>query len=176
MRRHPRLLLLTCALLFAQGAFAVTLPAVVQTLLPGAREAGGGNFRYFGLLIYEAKLWIGGARFDAAAPFALGLRYARTIKGAKLAEESINQWRRIGYGSEEKYLEWGEQMRRVLPDVKPGDELVAVHVPERGAHFYFNGAPSGEVGDPAFARAFFAIWLDARTTEPALRRALIGEN
>ena len=170
-----RAALLLCLLACAHGAFAQSLPGATDKLMPGARESGGGSFRYFGLLIYEAKLWTSGVHLDEATPFALGIRYARNIKGAKLAEESVNQWQKMGYGSEEKYAAWGAHMQRVFPDVKPGDELVGVNLPGRGVLFYFNGAPSGEIGDVGFARAFFAIWLDARTSEPALRRALIGE-
>jgi hypothetical protein len=31
------------------------------------------------------------------------------------------------------------------------------------------------LADPQLARAFFAIWLDARTREPQLRARLLGE-
>jgi len=160
---------------------ALAAPAGAQRLPPelvalaGAREAGSGALRYFGLLVYEAKLWTTGPRFDAGAPHALGIRYARNIKGFKLAEESVSQWRRMRYGFEDQYESWEAQMRRIFLDVKPDDELVGVHQPGRGAQFYFNGRLAGEVADPAFARAFFAIWLDQRTTEPGLRRVLLGE-
>lgn len=43
------------------------------------------------------------------------------------------------------------------------------------AAFYHQGRLSGKVADPAFARAFFAIWLDARTRVPALRARLLGQ-
>lgn len=174
--RHPSALI-GCAFLL----FALVTPVSAQTLpreaaaVAGTREAGGGALRYFGLRVYDAKLWTAGPRFDAEAAFALGIRYARDIKGFKLAEESVNQWRRMRYGFEDRYEAWEAQMRRIFPDVKPDDELVGVHLPGRGAQFYFNGKAAGEVADAAFARAFFAIWLDQRTTEPALRRALIGE-
>jgi hypothetical protein len=159
----------------AMPARAPTLPAAAADVLPGAREVGGGAFRYLGLRIYDAKLWTAGARFDAEAPFALGIRYARNIRGLKLAEESVKQWRGMRYGFEDKYVAWEAEMRRIFPDVKPDDELVGVHLPGKGAQFYFNGKPAGEVADREFARAFFAIWLDERTTEPGLRRALIAE-
>lgn len=167
---------LLLALVLAMPLAAQTLPTEAARMLPGVREAGGGALRYFGLLVYDAKLWTAGGRFDAEAPFALGLRYARNIKGSKLAEESVNQWRHMRYGAEEKYQAWGAEMRRIFPDVKPADELVGVHLPGRGAQFFFNGAFAGAVADSAFARAFFAIWLDERTTEPGLRLALLGEN
>jgi hypothetical protein len=159
----------------AMPALAQTLPSAAADVLPGAREVGGGAFRYLGLRIYDAKLWTAGPRFDAEAPYALGIRYARKIKGLKLAEESVKQWRGMRYGFENKYEAWEAEMRRIFPDVKPDDELVGVYLPGKGAQFYFNGKPAGEVADRAFARAFFAIWLDERTTEPGLRRALIAE-
>jgi hypothetical protein len=161
-------------LALAMPAAAQTLPSAAAHILPGAREAGGGAFRYLGLRIYDAKLWTAGARFDAEAPYALGIRYARNIKGLKLAEESVKQWRGMRYGYEDRYEAWEAEMRRIFPDVKPDDELVGVHLPGKGAQFYFNGEPAGAVADSAFARAFFAIWLDERSTEPGLRRALIG--
>lgn len=159
-------------LVFAMPVPAQTFPAAG---LAAGREAGSGAFRYFGLLVYDARLWIVGAQFDPAAAFALGLRYARNIKGARLADESVSQWQRMGYGSDDKYPEWGAHMRRIFLDVKSGDELVGVNLAGKGVRFYFNGVPSGEIDDATFARVFFAIWLDARTTESALRRALIGE-
>jgi hypothetical protein len=39
--------------------------------------------------------------------------------------------------------------------------------------FLLNGRPLGEVRDPDFARVFFGIWLSPRTSEPALREALL---
>lgn len=65
-------------------------------------------------------------------------------------------------------------MARVLPDVKKGEHLTGVNRPGVGAEFYYQGRIVGTITDPAFAQAFFAIWLDARTREPGLRRSLIG--
>ena len=166
---------LACSLALAGPVGAQSLPAEAARMLPGAREAGSAAFRYFGLLVYDAKLWTAGERFDAGAPFALGIRYARSIKGLKLAQESVNQWRGMRYGYEERYEAWEAEMRRIFPDVAPEDELVGLYLPGTGARFYFNGKLTGEVADRAVARAFFAIWLDERSTEPGLRRALIAE-
>jgi hypothetical protein len=41
--------------------------------------------------------------------------------------------------------------------------------------FFRNGTPIGDIDDREFARAFFAIWLDPRTSEPELRKQLLGE-
>ena len=67
---------------------------------------------------------------------------------------------------------WGEAMARLFPDVKPGDHILGVYRPE-GAVFLFNGQALGEIAEAAFARQFFAIWLDPRTSAPELREALL---
>jgi hypothetical protein len=49
-----------------------------------------------------------------------------------------------------------------------------MHLPTRGAEFYHQGKLTGRIDDVEFAGAFFAIWLDERTREPALRARLLG--
>jgi hypothetical protein len=161
-------------LLHAAPAAAQSLPAPAQALLPDAHETGAGTLRYFGFLIYRAKLWAAGSRFDPESPFALGIRYARHVEGARLVRESVEQWRRMHYGLEERYQGWKNQLEHVLPDVKADDELVGLYRPGAGAQFYLNGKPTGEIADVELARAFFAIWLDPRTSQPDLRAALLG--
>ncbi len=65
-------------------------------------------------------------------------------------------------------------MRRVFPDVEPGDRLLGVHRPGEGVAFFYNGQLRGEIRDPEFARLFFGIWLSPRSSEPAMRQALLG--
>ena len=64
-------------------------------------------------------------------------------------------------------------MDRVFPDLKAGDRLVGVSVPGKGTHFYSQDRPLGVVADPEFSPAFFGIWLDEKTSEPALRNQLL---
>jgi hypothetical protein len=66
-------------------------------------------------------------------------------------------------------------MRALFPDVAAGDSLSGLYLPGRGARFFHNGEPLGEIDDAQFARAFFSIWLDPRTSAPDLRAALLGE-
>jgi hypothetical protein len=46
--------------------------------------------------------------------------------------------------------------------------------PGEAAVFWLNGRLRGEIRDAEFARRFFGIWLSPRTSEPALRSALLG--
>jgi hypothetical protein len=152
-------------------ALLASLTAQASTDLP---RLGEGTLRWFGFKVYEATLWAAGGRAEFTAPLRLELRYARALSGAAIAERSDEEIARLGFGTPEARARWLEAMRRLFPDVSAGDALTGEHLPERGARFYRNGAPLGEVADPEFSRAFFSIWLDPRTSAPALRASLLG--
>jgi len=65
-------------------------------------------------------------------------------------------------------------MTRTFPDVVQGDRITGVQRPAQSARFFLNGALRGELQDAEFAARFFGIWLGPQTSEPALRRALLG--
>ncbi len=157
----------------------VPAPAAVAEQLPGARLAGEGDLRWFGIRVYTAQLWVGrpGLRVDrlASAPFALELRYGTGLKGSAIAERSLQEMERMGYGDAQRRGRWLEAMKKLFPDVARGDRLTGVHEPGRGARFFLNDRPIGGVDDPEFASAFFAIWLDERTVAPALRESLLRQ-
>lgn len=163
------------------AAFANTdaVPPPIAQALPEPRIAGEGDLRWFGLRVYTAQLWVGrpGLRIDrlAAAPFALELRYATSLKGSAIAERSVQEIERMGYGDPARRTRWGDAMKRLFPDVARGDRLTGVHEPGRGARFFHNDRPLGAIEDVDFANAFFAIWLDERTVAPSLREALLKQ-
>jgi len=154
-------------------------PESIASQLPDARLAGEGDLRWFGLKVYTAQLWIGkpGLRLDrlAAVPFALDLRYATSLKGALIADRSVQEIERMGYGDPQRRGRWHDAMKRLFPDVAKGDRLTGVNDPGRGTRFFHNDRPLGTVDDPEFSAAFFAIWLDERTVAPSLREALVKQ-
>jgi len=174
--------LLTLAWLLPCASVAAQLPDPVRQHLadrigPVASELrtlGSGEMRWFGLSIYEASLWSTNGRFNDSEPFALSLRYARDIPGKRLVSTSIDELKRLGTRDEATLERWRQLLASVFPDVKRGETIVGVSLPERGALFFHQGRLSGEIADPEFARAFFAIWLDARTRAPDLRAQLLG--
>lgn len=162
--------------LLAAPAAAVELPAAACNLLQSCRMIGQGQLRWWGFHVYDAALWSSSGRWQAQAPYALDIRYARRVTGAQLAETSVDELRRLGIGDEAALARWGAAMRKLFPDVAPGSRLIGVHVPQRGALFYSATAYLGSIEDPEFARGFFAIWLDPRTQTPDLRAALLGRD
>jgi len=161
------------ALLLALGAVAMFgLPNLARAgseAVAGLQRWGRGEFRRFGFLVYEATLWAGDD--PHRPPLALRLDYKRNIDSQAIADASVKEMRRF-VGDEALLQQWGEQLRRIFPDVKPGDHIVGVYRPD-GVRFYQDDRLIGAIGTPGFAEAFFAIWLDARTSAPDLRMALL---
>jgi len=137
----------------------------------GFRRWGSGEFRRFGFLVYEATLWAAGDD-PLRPPLALKLTYKRNIAGKDIAAASVKEIRNLGIADETSLQRWGEQMGGLFPNVTPGDHILGLHLPE-GARFLFNDRLLGSIDDQAFARAFFAIWLDEKTSAPELRAALL---
>ncbi len=138
----------------------------------GLQRYGSGELRRFGFLIYEAQLWgVSNATNPVQPPMALQLTYKREIAGKKIVEASVDQMRALG-ANESQLDAWAAAMSGIFPDVKPGDQLVGIYRPG-SATFIYNNREIGEVRDPDFARLFFGIWLDPRTSEPRLREKLL---
>jgi len=172
-------------MVLALGAAATPAPSAsdpaqdspaAREVLPGARLAGQGRLTWWGLAVYDARLWVqpgfAAAQF-ADHPFALELNYLRELRGSAIAQRSIDEMRRAGEFTEQQGQQWRQALARVLPDVRAGDRILGVHAPGEGASFVVNGKPAGMIADPVFASLFFAIWLGPSTSQPALRAALL---
>jgi hypothetical protein len=129
--------------------------------------------RWFGFELYRARLWTPAEGWRADGAFALELRYAREIPARRLVQASLDEMARLGADTA-RLAHWRGELERVFPDVRSGEVIVGVHLPGRGAEFHHQGRLTGRVEDNDFARLFFAIWLDPRTREPALRERLLG--
>jgi hypothetical protein len=167
----------------------------------GWREASGtpvlvgeADARFWGFRLYHATLWSDRRPFDPARPFALELRYYRSISRDRIVSTSIDEIARLAAadrasagdapGSDSalpsgKMQQWRQRLLAAMVDVDDGDRLIGVYLPGRGVRFYLvrKGQAEqvlGEIDDDEFARAFFAIWLDSHTREPSLRAHLLG--
>jgi hypothetical protein len=169
MKRALHAWLLGFCLILAAGSAAAVLPG-------DWRVVGQGELRWFGFTLYAASLWAPEGRQPAAPPYALELRYARDIPAQRLVEASIEEMQRLGTADAQRLACWKTELERIFPDVRSGEVIIGLHLPEGGAAFYHQGRLTGRVEDAAFARAFFAIWLDPRTREPALRNNLLGRS
>lgn len=162
--------------LASQASAAGTAPAHVRKYVEPVRLAGQGKLTWFGFHVYDAQLYASQG-FDprnwANQPFVLELTYARKLEGKAIADASRDEMQRMNLGSAADQARWLEAMQRIFPNVDKGRRIAGVNVPGKGARFYVDGVFAGSVDEPAFAQAFFAIWLDERTRAPKLRESLL---
>ncbi|WP_194270562.1 chalcone isomerase family protein [Glaciimonas soli] len=147
-----------------------------QSELPQAKVVGSGDFHWFGLNIYSARLWSEQQPFKASAPFALELTYHRKINRQRLVKTSMDEIKRLSDKSlsAEKLQRWESELARGFTDVASGDQLIGVFIPAQGCRFYNQKGLIAEIDDPELAQAFFNIWLDKRSKDNQLRAQLLG--
>lgn len=170
--------------LFRSGLLALTLLATVASAnqpwgLPATTVIGSGTFRWFGLKLYDATLYAERDSFNgdnwSAVPLALELAYARSLDGDKIAVASVDEMKKLGVATPAQLRAWEVAMKQVFPNVTEGTRLTGIYQPGQATRFLLNGEPIGEIADPAFGPAFFAIWLNPATSAPKLRASLIGK-
>jgi hypothetical protein len=165
---------LSATMVFGQAA---GLPAPISAEVLDNKtltRRGEAVMRFFGLKVYDIRLWTPDRPHRDDEVFALELVYDLGLKGAEIAKRSADEMRKIGYTDETKLKRWTEAMTKIFPDVKQGDTLVGVSVPGKEARFYSREKFIAAVPDPEFAKAFFGIWLSEKTSEPRLRERLLG--
>ncbi len=126
--------------------------------------------------IYDSRLYSAdGSYTEGQRPLRLELQYLRDVEGSDLVEHTHNEWQHLQLRSESKAA-WLEQLARMWPDVRENDVL-AMEIGESGlSTFTLNGEALGSISDPEFGPSFLAIWLSPDTSQPGLRRTLIGMN
>jgi len=125
--------------------------------------------------LYKAELFGQTPSYQAdTSPIALKITYLRDIDKEDLIEATLDQWVHIGYENE-AIPDWATQLEQIWPDIQEGSQLT-IRVHRDGASdFYDATSKIGSMADSEFGKAFLAIWLSEKTSEPKLRTQLIGE-
>ena len=173
--RLALLALFAVSLATATALQAPALPQLAHDAAPGLKVQGGGEMTFFGLSIYNGYYWSVQRGYSLDHPFALDLQYQRRFDGRKIAERSVDEIEKLGFGTAAERKHWGDEMARIFPNVAKGDRLTGLFVPPGLVRYFHNGKPIGEIADPGFARAFFGIWFDPRTSRAEFRKKLLGE-
>ncbi len=166
-------LLITLSILFLYTHSARANQQIFDAI-PNASIVASATLSYAFWDIYQATLYAPKGQWSPNQPFALSIKYHQTIKGKKIAAESVKEIRKQGFTDEKKLAAWHSQMNAIFPNVKNGTILSAVYQPNQHTMFYHANQPIGTIKDPEFSKLFFDIWLSEKTSEPELRRILLG--
>ena len=173
MNRSPILSMILGGLFLVSTFCAGAMPAPLHKVKPELRPLGTSTLHWFGLHVYDIALFTQEADYTTSATAVLSIRYNISIKSQRLQETTLKEWRRMNKGEEDQRQIWIKQLDSIWTDVKPGDSLAAFKSTGGPTQFYLGDRLLGEISDPAFGPAFFAIWLDADCSQPKLRDDLL---
>lgn len=166
----PRVLLL---LLVLQSGYTVAGDYAAR--MESLKLVGEAEYSYMFWRAYDIALFDDSDHFDGEKPpYALRLKYMRDFSGASIADQSSKLIRKQGMDDEIRLAGWHAQMDQIFPDVESGDTLSGLYSENKETIFFYNGEAIGRIQDPLFGQYFFGIWLGENTTEPKLRKQLIG--
>ena len=137
-------------------------------------QVGSGRLTWLGMTVYQATLFAPQGEYRDDAVHAIRIDYRFSFDRRQLALRSLQEMERI-FGQRNDREQVVKQLESVFCDVTKGDRILGIHRPGHGAEFLCNGELQGRITDPDLARELFALWLDPRTSEPALRNRLLGQ-
>jgi hypothetical protein len=142
----------------------------VSSALPGAELRGEATLRFFGLPLYQARLYTpGGKALDWQEDLALELTYLRRLSETDLVTSTLRELSRTGASLPVK-----DQLEQCYDDVGKGDRYLAVSNGPDEVLFWRNDRRMCALSHPRIKYRFMAIFLGDNTRSPAFTRKLRG--
>jgi len=162
-----------------RGAVYQSLAALEQ--LPndfsqlGYTEVGKAKFTFLFWDIYKSTLFTKTGRYDdmASADLIYKIEYLKDITAKELIKRTVEQWQHLKV-EESQYQPFVPLLKAIWPDIKSGDSLT-LYRSETASVFYFNNKKIGIIESNQFGKLFVDIWLSPNTSEPELRKTLLGQ-
>jgi chalcone isomerase-like protein len=174
-----RLAAVILMLIFAPFAIAAPpathrpLPSQVLSSAPEIHPFGKGRHSLWGIPMYDATLWIVGPHWSEATPHALDIEPSRAVSADLLVKGAIVEMRNLKVGDENQLRTWQAEMKRIIPNLKPGDQVVIFCTDTNRTLGYLNDSNIGEVDDPSFCPAVMSVWLHPQTKHQSMRKSLL---
>lgn len=162
------------AMNFSFAAHAQVSSLTLKQHVDTPKEVGKARLKFVFWNVYDATLIAPNGSYEQQKPFALALEYLRDFEGEEIASRSIDEMRKLGMKDEVKLAKWYQEMQALFPNVKEGEIITGVVDSAHVSHFYLDDKVLGKVHDKEFSTWFFNIWLSEDTSEPKMRRQLLG--
>jgi len=143
----------------------------------GLFKSGEGSLKRFGIPIYTAQLWIGR---DVAQeelydqPVMLRIAYDWNVSRDRFLQATRQEWKRLDGELDSREKEWLDELAGIYPDIKSGEKLSSLVIPDSGTRFYLDDNEIGRIDDADFGQSFLAIWLDENTRDTRMRAGLLS--
>ena len=169
---HSLFIYLFSLLLLASSTSFARDFSYLNSVIKNPALQGSGALTFWGFHVYDAKLLRGSS--STSPDFALDIQYQKSFSGSSIANRTSEEMVKLGINQMQANV-WAQELNTFLPNIQSGQSLTAAYRPNEGTIFFFEGKMIAQVPGRSFAKAFFGIWLDAKTSEPKLRSALLGQ-
>ena len=126
--------------------------------------------------LYKSKLLTTSGKYpikNETEKLIYEIHYLADISRDDLIKRTVEQWQHIGVMTKH-YQVYLPELKSIWPDVNEGDTL-SLLIDEVRSVFYFNQKYIGAIDKPQFGQIFLDIWLSENTSQPKLRKELLGE-
>lgn len=173
MRKMMVVFSVIAALMFSSFP-AAAKPSEFQGVFQSSEPYGRSSLTWLFLKAYDVYLWTDAPAWSMDTTFALTIRYNMSFSSEEIVERTLSEMKKVAPGLSDRQLaQFAAPLARVLPAVKSGDRISALHIPGRPVQFFLNGQGTGQMEAEEFAGAFFGIWLSPRSSEPGIREDLL---
>ncbi len=173
------------ALFVAAAALAFTVDGVKipdtvtvegKTLkLNGAGVRKKAIFRvYIASLYLEAPSKDGTAIVASSEMKSIRLHMVRNVEGSKISGAIVEGFENNSKDAMPKLKPRLDQLAKMIPDVKDGDEIALTWIPDKGTQVEVRGTNAGMIEGRDFADALFAVWLGPNPVQDDLKQALLA--
>lgn len=163
-----------------------------STLVSSLKKLGEGQMKILFWKVYKAEFYSSSSPYNSQSyPKALKLTYQRDIEKQEFVSATQGEWVKLNSHNDERVISqeqedrWLTQLNDIFPNIKEGDVILFILNKELQSNFYLetiSGSKDkssvhqllGTINTPTFGDYFLSIWLSENTSEPKLRKQLIG--
>lgn len=145
-------------------------------------QVGNAKFSVLFWDIYHSKLYTPSGNYlvednsDKLAierPLLFEIEYLKDISSKDLISRTVEQWQHLNI-KKNTFATYLPQLKAIWPNITSGDSL-ALLIENNKSSFYFNDEFIGSIDKEDFGELFLAIWLSPNTSQPKLRKKLLGD-
>lgn len=166
--------------LLAASVEGVRIPDTVTVGGKTLKLNGAGVRRKMIVRVYVCALYLENTTKDAAAIIAsnetksMHLKMMRAVEGPKISGAIVEGFENNSNTLMAALRPRLDQLAKMIPDVKEGDEIALTWVPDQGTVVNVRGTTTGTIEGRDFADALFSVWLGANPVQDDLKTDLLA--
>jgi len=162
-------------ILFVSLLMTANIAFASSHLTQHLKMVGQGQMSWLFIDLYHAELYSPNGQYkNKNYPQALNIIYQKDINKKHLVSATEKEWQKLAIDAAQQPI-WLSQLNEIWPDIKKGDQLLFMVENDGSGYFYHNNQLLGTVNNPHFSEAFLSIWLSQKSSQPMLRKQLLGE-